>query len=379
MSCLIIKNDGLGDLILASGLIADLAVHFGGADLITCEANREIAESIPGAIRCLYVSRDDLRFRSRPSRWGIFLPVARGSDNTVLTEMAGIHYDVAICLRRFIRESSLVLMRAVRAKKKHCAWQFPTNVGLATARRATKGWAHFDGNQKDLSELIYYRSFLKHATGVEFRGKPRLRMAERRREMAQGKRVGLGIGARSSVWPVEHWVGLVRALCADDWDITLFGGTDCAGIDRIIRSAFPQCKSCVGTMSLAATAEQLSDFDAFVANDTGLMHLASLVVPICLILQGGGTFQRFFPWPDASNQYQIFHAHECFDCNWQCVLPNQDCLNFIRPSGVAGYLRRIISGHSSQKYHNENRNSVSYRLAWRYTDGETAVNLEGGV
>ena len=74
MSCLTIKNDGLGDLILASGLIADLATHFGGADVATCEANREIAEGIPGLTRCLYVSRDKLWFRWRPSRWGMLLP-----------------------------------------------------------------------------------------------------------------------------------------------------------------------------------------------------------------------------------------------------------------------------------------------------------------
>lgn len=379
MSCLIIKNDGIGDLILASGLIADLATHFGGADLITCEANREIAESIPGVTRCHYVSRDELRFRYRPSRWGMLLPVARGSDKRVLTELAGARYDMAICLRRFIRVSSLVLMRAVKAEKKHCAWQFPTNVALATARRATKGWAHFSGSQGELSELIYFRSFLKHALGVEFHGTPRLNLAKRGREVAVGKRVGLGVGAASSVWPVEHWVGLAKALCADDWDVTVFGGQDCVSVDRIIRNAFPQCNSCVGAMSFAATAERLRDFDVFVGNDTGLMHLASLVVPICLILQGGGTFRRFFPWPEASNQYQIFHALKCFDCNWQCVLPNQDCLNFIRPSAVADYLGRIISGHSSQKYRNENRSSVSYRLAWRYTVGESAAKLEGGA
>ena len=46
-SCLVIKNDGIGDLILASGLVSALGEHFGGdIDLVTCSANREVAEGI---------------------------------------------------------------------------------------------------------------------------------------------------------------------------------------------------------------------------------------------------------------------------------------------------------------------------------------------
>ena len=75
-SCLIIKNDGIGDLIACSGLIAGLGEHFGGRlDLMTCEQNRDVAEAMEGVRRIFYVSRDGLRLRHRPQRFGLYWPV----------------------------------------------------------------------------------------------------------------------------------------------------------------------------------------------------------------------------------------------------------------------------------------------------------------
>lgn len=72
MSCLIIKNDGIGDLILAYGLISEFGMHFGGhVDLVTCGANKEIAEGIEPFGHRFFVTRDDLGYYRPATRFGL--------------------------------------------------------------------------------------------------------------------------------------------------------------------------------------------------------------------------------------------------------------------------------------------------------------------
>lgn len=73
--CLVLKNDGLGDLVLASGLLADLAERY-AVELVTCRANAEVAEAIPGLHRIHYVSRNGLLYHPRLLRWGGALSLA---------------------------------------------------------------------------------------------------------------------------------------------------------------------------------------------------------------------------------------------------------------------------------------------------------------
>ena len=104
MSCLIIKNDGIGDLILASGLIRALGVHFDGqVDLVTCAANHEVAEGIDPLRKRFYVSRDGLHFSSRAMKYSCLLPRVPAEDRSVLRDIRARHYEIAICLRRFAR------------------------------------------------------------------------------------------------------------------------------------------------------------------------------------------------------------------------------------------------------------------------------------
>src|SRR5438105_14033226 len=113
-TCLVIKNDGIGDLILASGLIASLGARFdGNVDLVTCEENREVAEGIEPLRERFCVSRDSMRFSRRAWQLGMLWPRMPSTDAAVLRTIRSREYDVAISLRRFIRQNSLVIMGAV--------------------------------------------------------------------------------------------------------------------------------------------------------------------------------------------------------------------------------------------------------------------------
>lgn len=364
MPALIIKNDGMGDLILSSGAIARIAGHFkGGADLVTCEANLQIAKMIPGVRRILPVSRDQLRFVP-----GTTLPWGSAQDIKTLREVVESDYDSVICLRRFIRRSSLVVMSCCsHIPDRHCMWQMPTNISVEEAGRHSKGFRHFTGPLEVPNELAYYKLFLKDAFGIEDACKPLLCLdgkAAKERGL-----LGFGISGASSRWPYEHWANLGRTLAAEGWKIILLGGPGEATLAAKLSTGFP-CINMAGLLNYEETAEVMRRMTAFIGNDTGLTHFASLLVDPVVVIQGGGTFRRFFPWPDSTNQYLLFHGIDCFDCDWICKHKTRQCLRLVAPEDVAAYLHDIIAGKAERT-----RNlgdGKSYTLSWRHPRLETA-------
>ena len=306
-TCLVIKNDGIGDLILSSGIIAALASHFpGGVDLVTCEQNRELAGTIPGVSRVYYVSRDGLRFVPIADRFGLFAPMVRGPaphwarDFATLAQLRSREYDVAISLRRFIRASSLVIMRHCRARRRIAAFEFCTNLPPHVSERAAAGWERFRGPDGLLSEQAYFALFLRETLGIAVETTPRLQLPAASAQ-ARARRVGICLAGASMRWGIAHWVQLIGQLDAAGWEVVLFGGSDCEADARLILAAHPRCESLIGQLDFAASVEPLRSLSAYIGNDTGFSHFASLIVPRCLILTGGGTHGRFFPWPGALN------------------------------------------------------------------------------
>ncbi|HQM22934.1 MAG TPA: glycosyltransferase family 9 protein [Kiritimatiellia bacterium] len=365
MSCLVIKNDGIGDLILSSGLIGGLAREFAGElDLVTCEQNREIAGMIPGVRRVLYVSRDALRFSPRWGKWGILRGSGSKQDDEVLKKIRNSRYDVAISLRRFIRQNTLVLMRNVRARKKFCAWQFPTNATEEQARRSSRGWNHYQGPQEVLWEPAYYQGFIRDCLGMDMDAAPSLDLgAVDGAETSGEKSVALGIAGQSGAWPEKHWVALASQLAANGWRIGLFGGQESVKVAAQICQETGAANH-AGKLSFRETAAELRRYPYYVGGDTGLSHFATLVSQKVLVILGGGTFRRFFPWAQAKNQHVIFNGMDCFDCDWSCKYPERYCLTRIQPRNVVEQLDGIVKGVQDREC-DLNPVNERYSLGWR--------------
>ena len=374
MSCLVIKNDGIGDLILASGIISQLGEYFrGDLDLVTCEQNREIAEMIPNVRRVFYVSRDDLHFSDRLWKWGILSGRGSKADRIVLRQIRGECYDTAISLRRFIRQNTLVIMRSVRAKKRYCAWQLPTNATSQLATRASKGWSHYRGPIDTLWEPAYYQSFLEREMGLEINPHPSLRFAHSTAASRYNKAVALGISGSSARWADENWLQTARLLAQGGWKIGLFGGRDSSALAiRICESV--ECVNEVGNLSFSDTASRLQEYPFYIGNDTGLSHLASLVVKKVLIIYGGGTFRRFFPWETAINQHVIYKGLDCFDCTWSCKHPERYCLTSIKSNDVVQFFDEIVAGTAPVERDLNSKNET-YVTAWQILEGGKNVEV----
>ena len=365
-SCIIIKNDGIGDLIYASGIIAEISKKFkGNVDLVTCHQNRDIAENLYGIREYFYVSRNDLHFLPYLTRLDIFIPTGSKTDKQALKLLKQHSYAYAVCLRRFIRQSSLALMKTVNAEQKACAWQFPTNISPQFAERGSRGWYHYSGSPTITSELQYFKNFFEVIFHQKVQALPQLQCIDAHASQPEPKTVGLGIGGSSSRWPVGYWFELIRLLQDAGWQVTLFGGQDVAEIGTIIKTHFKTCRNLIGKINFTKSTEYLSKLNAFIGNDSGLSHFATLCVPYNLIILGGGTFGRFFPWPHTTNQYVIYYGLDCFDCDWHCKFKEPYCLQLVHPSHVFKYFDELIQSPEAKHMNNINPKHTQYNIAWR--------------
>lgn len=367
MSCLVIKNDGIGDLVLSSGVLSWLSEQFDGElDLVTCETNREVAEMIPGIRLIYYVSRDNLRFPQN----GVNKPSIGEEDKVVLLKIALQKYDVAICLRRFIRQSSLIIMNCVSAKEKYCCWQIPTNASWSEAENFSKGWNHHWGNKWILSELEYFWDFCSKFTNNPIHALPKLRFdSQTDHARDKGKIVAIGISG-GTVKPAASWANFSKLLSDQGFVVHLLGGDQQQIFANFISQLVPSVINQVGKLTIYETLQYLNGFYYYVGNDTGLSHLASLVVPKVLVVLGGGTFPRFFPWPERSGQHVIFHGLDCYDCDWQCKYPSHYCLELVSPKTVLEYFLKIVNGEKIPRMINIGNPHTKYQLLWRRCQGE---------
>jgi ADP-heptose:LPS heptosyltransferase len=365
MNCLVIKNDGIGDLILSSGILTELSNLFGGdLDLVVCEEGREIAEMISGIRKIYYVSRDDLCFH----RNVIHNPFIGDGDKFILLKLGIEKYDYAICLRRFIRQSSLIIMNCISAEKKFCCWQFPTNVSWDKAVEFSKGWNHYCGDNRILSELKYYEAFCSTILNTNISAAPSL-LLERISDKIYciGKVVAMGISG-GSVQPGALWIELAKLLADEGWTVHLFGGIQQSVVADFISKYVPSVVNHVGQLTFTQTINILSSFQYYVGNDTGLSHLASLVVPKNMVVLGGGTFHRFFPWPKKNGQHIIFYGLECYDCDWYCKYPSRLCLELIQSKCVLKYFLKMVQGERIPHLINLGDHQTIYQIQWRRSE-----------
>lgn len=161
--------------------------------------------------------------------------------------------------------------------------------------------------------------------------------------------------------------GMTRALATDlaaeGWHLGIFGGRESMAVaERIVRETDGQNHA--GKLSFRETAAELRRYPFYIGGDTGLSHFATLICQNVLVIMGGGTFRRFFPWPLARNQHVLFHGMDCFDCDWSCKHPERYCLTRIEPRNVVEQLDGMVKG-AQAKERDLNPVNERYPIGWR--------------
>lgn len=104
-------------------------------------------------------------------------------------------------------------------------------------------------------------------------------------------------------WPADRWAELVRRLCADpgfaDWRFLVLGGpgeSDRAACAPALEAAGARGIDGVGRGDILASAAAIARSDLFVGNDSGLMHVAAAVGAPTLGLFGPSEWWHKAPW-----------------------------------------------------------------------------------
>lgn len=333
MKILIIKNDGIGDLILSSGIISYIANNLAyNVDLITCIQNKDIASKIEYINKMYFVSRDSIKSYSIFNKDRIKIPFRRANDNcrltrftkyedTIIQELNDNKYDLVIVLRRYIRESSLAILNAIDAKEKLCMWETSTNVSYSRAKELSKNAIHYTTYNIEKyvkPELEYYELILSKYFKKTIYANPKLKL----KNIAitkDTKKIGLIISGSSIKISAKNWISISTYLKSHAFEIILFGGREEEKLSGEITKELSYVKTKVGECSFDDYEKEFSKLHGIIGNDTGLMHFASLIHEKVLVLMGGGTFGSFFPWRKSSKQNIVYHHMECYNCTWVCT------------------------------------------------------------
>ena len=355
MNVLIIKNDGLGDLILTSGLISYLGKEFANVDLLTCDNNKEIATKIKYVNEIFYISRDAIREYSVLNMHRIKIPLKTALNNckilrmnkteqNILKKINSKNYDLIIVLRRFIRQSSLYLLDQIEAKEKLCMWEIPTNISYNKAKELSKNSKHITSyNLKHYirPELEYYEAVLSYYLQKTVYADPSLDISNVYENHTKNV-VALIISGSSIKIAAHHWKLLCQILNECGFQVLLLGGIEDISASIEIACDNLSVLNKVGQYCFDDYSKIFSNVQYIIGNDTGVTHFASLFHTKILVLLGGGTFRAFFPWRSLGPQHTLFHEMDCYNCGWRCTYHKKyECIEKIFMDRI--FLKRKIT------------------------------------
>ncbi|MBR9975165.1 MAG: lipopolysaccharide heptosyltransferase II [Bacteroidetes bacterium] len=158
--------------------------------------------------------------------------------------------------------------------------------------------------------------------------------------------VGLCPGAMhfTKRWPAEHFVGLARLLVAEGERLLLLGGTaDHEAAAAIARLAPEHITDLTGRLTLMETAAAMEYCRVVVANDSGLMHMATAMSRPVVALFGGTVREfGFFPYHASSVVLEV-EGLRCRPCSHigrdRCPEGHFACLRGIVPGDVVTAIR----------------------------------------
>ena len=128
----------------------------------------------------------------------------------------------------------------------------------------------------------------------------------------------IGASSESKMWPLEHWVALVRNLVDDGWGIVIngYGDRELAFANSIkAEIVSPNVLNLVGHLNYLKMSAVVRQCDVSVGNDTGPLHLAALsgVTTIGLFdyippVEVGYSMPWFYPIVSREQPLQTFYA-----------------------------------------------------------------------
>lgn len=341
MPSLVIQTSFLGDMVLTTPLLAELARR-GPVDVVATPANAGVLANHPAV-------REVMRYDKRGADGGLagFLRLAR--------RLRARRYDAAYLAQGSTRSAALAVAAGV-----------PRRVGFATS-----------AGRRLYTERVCYRDDLHHAARLWQLAagagdapappstlRPRLYPGAAERAAVDGLLAELPdaavarplvVLAPGSVWATKRWpyyAELAGRLAATT-RVAIIGGGDDAALAAEVASAVGAAPGgvavldAVGRLSLLGSAELLRRAAAVVTNDSAPLHLASAVdAPTVAIF--GPTSPSFGFGPLASRSATVGHTTlACRPCDRhgprRCPLGHWRCMRELDAALVATQVLSLLA------------------------------------
>lgn len=339
---LVVQTAFLGDMILTTPLIAELARR-GPVDVVATPASAPLLANNPAV-------RDVIVFDKRGA--------ARGIGGLWRTRHE-LRWRDGGRLQRSIAAAYLA-QGSVRSAALVASAGIPERVGFhsAAGRALLTRVVPFEEGMHHAARL------LRLATGDEASPpepalRPRLYPGAAERAavdalLAPDEGTPVVVLAAGSVWATKRWpyfAELARALAAVA-RIALIGSADDTEVNDAIAAAVPQARviDATGRLTLLASAELVSRAAVLVTNDSAPLHLGSaMATPTVAIF--GPTVPEFGFGPLAPRRAVAGHdALACRPCDRhgprRCPLGHWRCMRELGPALVERLVRELLDAHS---------------------------------
>ena len=317
---LVVRMDGIGDMMLFRRSLDDYADAFGvaAADItvLGCESWKPIAEQVFAGFRVVTI--DEHAYARRPLyRLRVGLMVRRLAPETVVCDSY---------LRRAMMADSLVYVAGAPRSV----------VSMPYANEPTRAEFNFYLSQTDeiidtgpypTHEIIRHARFVSAVAGktlppkaplVDWQGQgPDL--------AADGPYAVLNPGSNEHGrrWPFASYVEIAERLLAKGWRVVFVGTGDERWNEDLLTAVAKKAGviDLTGRTSLPELMGLMRDASLVVSNDTGPAHLSIAVGAPSVVVVGGGHFTSFVPYPaevTPANARFVFETMECYHCFWRC-------------------------------------------------------------
>lgn len=350
---LIVRIDGIGDMVLFRGALDHYAAAFGVPReeivILGCKSWGGLASDVFTGYRVHAIDEHAFErhvfYRFNVGRW-----VRRQ------------RFAIAVCdsfFRKALAADSLVWFSGAPRRILGQPW---------ISRKTQAEFAYYEGTEPYVDtgpypthEVLRHFNFLNSITGRQIAPKPP-RLDWQPKDISvipPGKPyIVLNFGANEPGrrWPFGNFVHVGERILASGYRVLLTGTTkelpELAAHGEFF--ARPGIVNLVGKTTISQVCDIFARAVAVVTSETGPGHLAIAIGTPTIMVVGGGQFVNFVPFPDSisiPHVYFVYEMMDCYCCLWRCTKPHVDgsafpCVQAISVESVWVHLQTLLA-HAS--------------------------------
>lgn len=342
----ILKPDGLGDFVLATGAIRKLSENVPPADLtlIVAAATADFARAqFPGS-RVIVLPK--VRTGGMRDAFGNLLALRK--------TLAGLVFDQLMCLRHQRNLYEWLVFGAIRADSKVALEDDAAFLTPSQRKTWRKPHANYIAQSKVpvpevCRELGLHATICSVVSGRNCSPRDILpKVVVSPPDKHRGLIVSPFGGHQIRTYPRNQLAVTLRSWAEHSSDEILLCGSQADGPRLTELANFLQSSGCRHIevalfASFQGFCDRIASARCVLTMETSTAHVATALDIPMVALIGGGHFGWFAPWKSSSRQVWLSRRLECYGCNWQCPYPEPLCITEISPESVSSALKGLMT------------------------------------